>query len=216
MNFQTIDLDTWYRKTYFDHYMKDAKCSFSITANVNVTNLLAVLKKKKIKLYPAFIYIVSRVIHSRPEFRTTFDDKGQLGYWEQMHPCYTVFHQDDQTFSALWTEYSDDFSQFYRQYLLDAERFGDKRGLWAKPGIPPNTFSVSSIPWVSFTNFNLNLDNSEHLLPMITNGKYFSEGGETFLPVSLQVHHAVCDGYHAGAFMNELERLAADCEEWLV
>lgn len=128
--------------------MKDAKCSFSITANVKVTNLLALLKKKKIKLYPAFIYIVSRVIHSRPEFRTTFDDKGRLGYWEQMHPCYAIFHQDDQTFSALWTEYSDDFSQFYHQYLLDAERFGDKRGLWAKPDIPPNTFSVSSIPWV--------------------------------------------------------------------
>lgn len=52
MNFQTIDLDTWYRKSYFDHYMKEAKCSFSITTNVNVTNLLAVLKKKKIKLYP--------------------------------------------------------------------------------------------------------------------------------------------------------------------
>ncbi|RCK12069.1 hypothetical protein DT075_15550 [Bacillus licheniformis] len=67
--------------------------------------------KKKIKLYPAFIYIVSRVIHSRPEFRTTFDDKGRLGYWEQMHPCYAIFHQDDQTFSALWTEYSDDFSR---------------------------------------------------------------------------------------------------------
>ncbi|MGI6833678.1 MULTISPECIES: type A chloramphenicol O-acetyltransferase [Bacillus] len=216
MNFQTIDLDTWYRKSYFDHYMKEAKCSFSITANVNVTNLLAVLKKKKIKLYPVFIYIVSRAIHSRPEFRTTFDDKGQLGYWEQMHPCYTIFHQDDQTFSALWTEYSDDFSRFYRQYLQDAERFGDKKGLWAKPDIPPNAFSVSSIPWVRFTNFNLNLDNSEHLLPIITNGKYFSEGGETFLPVSLQVHHAVCDGYHAGAFMNELERLAADCEEWLM
>ena len=89
MNFQTIELDTWYRKSYFDHYMKEAKCSFSITANVNVTNLLAVLKKNK--LYPAFIYIVSRVIHSRPEFRTTFDDKGQLGYWEQMHPCYAIF-----------------------------------------------------------------------------------------------------------------------------
>lgn len=125
MNFQIIELDTWYRKSsYFDHYMNEAKCSFSITANVNVTNLLAVLKKKKIKLYPAFIYIVSRVIHSRPEFRTTFDDKGQLGYWEQMHPCYTIFHQDDQTFSALWTEYSDDFSQFYRQYL------SGRRALW--------------------------------------------------------------------------------------
>lgn len=216
MNFQTIELDTWYRKSYFDHYMKEAKCSFSITANVNVTNLLALLKKKKIKLYPAFIYIVSRVIHSRPEFRTTFDDKGRLGYWEQMHPCYAIFHQDDQTFSALWTEYSDDFSQFYHQYLLDAERFGDKRGLWAKPDIPPNTFSVSSIPWVSFTNFNLNLDNSEHLSADYHKREILFRRPGNIFARSLQVHHAVCDGYHAGAFMNELARLAADCKEWLV
>lgn len=31
-----------------------------------------------------------------------------------------------------------------------------------------------------------------------------------------QVHHAVCDGYHAGVFMNDVERLADCCGEWLL
>ncbi|MEB2301160.1 chloramphenicol acetyltransferase [Lysinibacillus xylanilyticus] len=29
-----------------------------------------------------------------------------------------------------------------------------------------------------------------------------------YLPVSLQMHHAVCDGYHAGLFMNYLQSYA--------
>ncbi|KAA6451218.1 type A chloramphenicol O-acetyltransferase [Bacillus swezeyi] len=216
MNFQTIDLEHWNRKPYFEHYMKEGKCSFSITANVNITVLLEVLRQKNIKLYPAFIYMVSRIVHSYSEFRTSFNEKGQLGYWDQMNPCYTIFHQEDQTFSAVWTEYSNRFSRFYHNYLKDMEQFGDKKGLWAKENIPANVFSVSSIPWVALTSFNLNLARSGHLLPIITNGKFFSDGKETFLPVSLQVHHAVCDGYHAGVFMNDLQGLADSCEEWLV
>ncbi|WP_293657456.1 hypothetical protein [uncultured Paenibacillus sp.] len=29
------------------------------------------------------------------------------------------------------------------------------------------------------------------------------------------MHHAVCDGYHAGVFMNEWEGLAQRCGEWM-
>jgi len=35
------------------------------------------------------------------------------------------------------------------------------------------------------------------------------------LPVSLQIHHAVCDGYHASVFMNDLQRLADESADWL-
>ncbi|MCY9309347.1 type A chloramphenicol O-acetyltransferase [Bacillus inaquosorum] len=215
MNFQRIELEQWHRKRYFEHYMKAGKCSYSITANINVTGLLNKLRDKKVKFYPAFIYMVSRIVNAHPEFRTAFHD-GQLGCWEQMNPCYTIFHQEDQTFSALWSEYSHDFPRFYQNYVRDIERFGDKKGLWAKENIPANTFSVSSIPWVNFTSFHLNLANSDHLLPIITNGKFFSDGKETYLPVALQCHHAVCDGYHAGVFINELQKLTDSCREWLV
>ncbi|CEH28098.1 chloramphenicol acetyltransferase [Aneurinibacillus migulanus] len=216
MNFYRIDMDRWSRKPYFEHYMKESKCSYSITANLNVTTLLDRLQNKKVKLYPAFIYMVSRVVNSHTEFRTTFNDKGQLGYWDHMIPNYTIFHKEDKTFSAMWTEYSNDFSLFYKNYQCDMEQFGDKKGLWAKENVPVNTFSISSLPWVSFTGFNLNLYNEEYLLPIITGGKYFSDGKEILLPVSLQVHHAVCDGYHVSTFINDLQKLADSCEEWVV
>ena len=53
-------------------------------------------------------------------------------------------------------------------------------------------FPISSIPWASFTGFNLNINNEgDFLLPIITCGKYFNEENKVMLPVSLQVHHSV-------------------------
>ena len=53
------------------------------------------------------------------------------------------------------------------------------------------------------------------MLPIITFGKYFEQTGRVLLPVALQLHHAVCDGYHAGLFVSELQRFADHCKEWL-
>lgn len=216
LTFNKIDRDQWNRSEHFEHYMNDAKCTYSLTANLNVTLLLNCLKDKGIKLYPAFIYMVSRVVHSYPEFRTSFDDQGDLGYWDEMIPNYTVFHQEDHTFSVIWTAYSQDFNAFQENFLKDQLWFGDQRGLWAKPRKPSNTFSISMMPWISFSSFDLHLSNDEYLLPIITGGKYFSDQNETYLPVSLRVHHAVCDGYHAGLFYNDLQALADSCEDWLI
>ena len=36
-------------------------------------------------------------------------------------------------------------------------------------------------------------------------GKYFECDGKRFLPLAIQVHHAVCDGYHVGMFVERLQ-----------
>lgn len=216
MNFHPIDMENWGRKPYFEHYLHAARCTFSMSANINITPLLPVLRAQGVKLYPAFLYMVTKTVNAHREFRTCYDQEGRLGYWESMVPLFTFFHKDDCTFSAMWTDYSDDFNRFYQNYLEDMRRYGDVKGFRAKDNEPPNTLSVSCIPWISFTGFNLNIfGDGRYLLPIVTSGKYFEQNGQTLLPVSLQVHHAVCDGYHAGVFINELEGLAQHCGDWL-
>ena len=43
------------------------------------------------------------------------------------------------------------------------------------------------------------------LLPIFTMGKYFERDGKRLLPLAIQVHHAVCDGYHVGVFVEKLQ-----------
>lgn len=76
----------------------------------------------------------------------------------------------------------------------------------AKPNIPENTFPVSMIPWVAFDGFNLNLKKGyDYLLPIFTMSKFEFTNKQYLLPLSIQVHHAVCDGFHISRFVNELQ-----------
>ncbi len=187
-----------------------------MTVNVDITRLLKELHQKGIKFYPVFIYLISRVVNNHKEFRTCFNDEGVLGYWEVMIPSYTTFHKDDKSFSSIWTDYSSDFHIFYKNYEEDMRCYTNVHGLFTKENIPPNVFPISSIPWASFTGFNLNINNDgDFLLPIITCGKYFNEENKVMLPVSLQVHHSVCDGYHASRFIEDLQKLSNSCNEWL-
>ncbi|MCF6409575.1 type A chloramphenicol O-acetyltransferase [Pseudalkalibacillus salsuginis] len=215
MRFNLIDRENWDRTEYFEHYLSQ-KCTYSLTANIDITTLLEQLRNKGIKLYPAFIYMVTRIVNAHEEFRTCFNDEGDLGYWDHMIPSYTIFHDDNKSFSSLWTAFSNEFLVFYKNYNDDITRYSNAKGLFTKDNEPENCFPISSIPWVSFTSFNLNInDDHDFLLPIITSGKYFNQENKTLLPVSLQVHHAVCDGYHAGTFIEELQQLANNFHDWL-
>ena len=125
-----------------------------------------------------------------------------------MLPCYTIFHKDTETFSNLWTVYCKDYEEFYKMYENDLRQYGNQKGMFGEPDVPDNCFTVSMIPWVSFEGFNLNLQKGyDYLLPIFTMGKYYEENGRILLPLAIQVHHAVCDGFHLCRFINELQEL---------
>ncbi len=64
------------------------------------------------------------------------------------------------------------------------------------------------IPWTTFEGFNLNFKHGyDYLLLIFTMGKYFKEQDKYLLPLSIQVHNAVCDGFHICRFANELQDL---------
>ena len=216
MNFNTIDMNHWDRRQHFEHFFKNVKCGFSVTANIEITALVPAVKAKSLKLYPVLLYMVSSVVNGRQEFRVCFNQDKELGCWDSMNPSYTIFHQTTHTFSSLWTEYTTDFKEFYQNLQLDMEQYSNCTELFPKPDCPPNCFPVSCIPWMSFTGFNLNLfTDSEFLLPIVTIGRYFEQGKTLQLPVCLQVHHAIADGYHASQFMNGLQQFAATSENWM-
>lgn len=206
MGFKLIDVSKWDRKEYFDHYLHDITCTYSMTLNLDLTILLQEVKREGVKLYPVMIYLLSMIVNRHEEFCTALDPNGQVGIFDLLHPSCTVFQKESETFTNLWTEYTPSFSEFYQRYLLDIQNYGEIKRFIAKPNMPANVLNVSSIPWVSFTGFNLNLPKiTDYLLPIFTTGKYFEQNGKMWLPIAIQVHHAVCDGFHLARFINELQ-----------
>lgn len=210
MGFTRIKQEHWARKEVFNHYLNEVACTYSMTLQLDVTHLVKEVKKQQIKFYPTIMYLLASLVNRYEEFRTALDAKGDVGVFDLLHPSYTVFQQDTQTFTNLWTEYSSSFSTFYECYELDLKHYGAIKSFNAKPGVPENVFNISSIPWVHFSGFNLNIKDAKHLLPIFTIGKYCEQGGVIHLPLAIQVHHAVCDGFHIGRFTHELQKAALD------
>ena len=64
------------------------------------------------------------------------------------------------------------------------------------------------VPWTSFEGFHLHLPKGNtYLLPIFTMGRYEERDGKWWLPLAIQVHHAVCDGFHVCRFVGELRAL---------
>ena len=202
--FQKIDRSTWKREEYFNHYFSNLPCTYSMTLQLDIT----ILRKKNLSLYPTMLYLITSVVNRHEEFRTALDNSGDVGVYDYLSPCYTVFHKESETFSNLWTTYSPDYEKFCADYKKDIQEYGSIDRMIAKPHAPENTFPVSMIPWSSFDGFNLNLQKGyDYLLPISTMGKFKVVNGRYFLPLAVQVHHAVCDGFHLSRFFNELQEL---------
>lgn len=97
-----------------------------MTVQLDVTRFRAMLERKGLKFYPSFIWCVSHTILSHPAFRMGVDSEGQPGTYDRMHPNYTVFHEDDHTFSDLWTEHNESFPVFYQAFLSDVATYGTR------------------------------------------------------------------------------------------
>ncbi len=203
MALQLIDLETWERREFYEHFIHEVVCSYSITVNVDITPLAGQ------QLYPAMIWLLTKTVNEMPQFRTTLTKAGP-GIYDSMHPMYTVFNQENKNFSGIWSYYSEDYSEFLNGYQADVAEYSKSTRYAPKDGTPENAFNISMVPWLEFTSVNLNVfDDGKFLLPIFTLGKYFDREGKRLLPLAIQVHHAVCDGYHVGLFVEKLQRSIA-------
>ncbi len=215
MNFKKIDMEKWDRKENYEWFTTKNRCKINMTMNVDVTNLVKIIKQNKLRCYPTFTYIASMVINKHDEFKMNYDESGNLGVYDIIHPRYPIFHESDEKISILWTEYSEDFKVFYSSFISDIEKYGEKRSMAAKGKFPPNCFDMSSLPWSSFTSFDCPPTHDVVWLPFVMVGRFFESNDKMLLPVSISVHHATCDGYHVSRFFSEFQNLAKDFEKYL-
>ncbi|TDE94813.1 type A chloramphenicol O-acetyltransferase [Occultella glacieicola] len=206
-----IDLATWPRRQHFEHYLHAVPCTYSMTVELDVTEFVRALRNSPRRTYVAQIWALGTIVNAREEFRMCLTESDAPAVWPVLHPSFTLFNAERETFSSVWAPYDPDFATFHDGAAALLDRHRDSTEFFPVGGGPPNTFDVSSLPWASFTGFNLNIrDAWRHLAPIFTLGRYQEGDGRVFLPLALQVHHAAADGFHSARFVNELQAVFAD------
>lgn len=209
-----LDLDAWPRRSHFDFFRRFDQPFFNLCAPVEVTALVEHCRAAGRSFFLASLYLVHRVSQEVEPFRYRLRGDRVLVH-ETLDVGATVL-RDDETFTFVHFPHAGDFETFERRglELLEEARRSETP---LDPRDPQDdVIHVSVLPWVAFTSIShARRWGREDSVPKIGLGKHHRRdgelgGGPCWLPVSVEVHHALMDGLHAGRFFERLGELAAE------
>lgn len=206
-----IDVDSWPRAEHFRHYSTAVPCSYAVTVELDATRLTKAIRDAGRKTYPTQIWALADAVNRHEAFRMGLTADDAPGVWDVVHPSFTVFNPERETFASVWTPYDPDFAAFHERVtdILSTHRSATE--MFPQSDTPPNTFDISSLPWTTFTAFSLQIKDAwTHLPPIFTLGRYVERDGRVLQPLAIQLHHAAADGFHTGRLVDDLQRVFDD------
>ena len=212
MDYKVIDVDRYYRKDVFRHFSEDCRCSTSMTARVDVTELVKYSRKTDTKFYINFLYILSKALNSREDYRMGYLwQTGQLVCYNSINPTQYVFHDDTETCTPVYTVYNPDYHIFYQAAADDIARAKESREYGLDMINHTNLFDASYISWLSYDSMNIELpDGHLFFAPIVNWGKYREEEGRLMMPVTVRLNHAIADGFMVAKVFHLIEK-EAEC-----
>ncbi len=208
--FTEYDMDLWSGAGNFNFYTGVLPTGFNTCVDIDITRIYDAAKKKGVKFSACYLFLLSKAMNENENFRILLKND-KPGFYSKIIPGFSVFHDDDKTNSLLWVDYNPDepFEIFERRFSEEMVKYGNCHGILSKNEMPPeNCFIAGILPWVSFTSYSpVPYKMSSCFFPVTESGKIKECGGKRFLPFSITVHHAVCDGYSLSLFLQRFQEL---------
>ena len=208
MNDKLVDMEKYYRKGVFRHFSEDCKCSVSMTCRIDVTKLVEYSKNSGTKFYINFLYVLSKVLNSREDYRMSYLYKtDELIVYDKINPTQYIFHENTETCTPVYTEYFDDYEVFYKSCEQDIQKAKETRKYGLDMENHPIWFDASYISWLSYDSLNIELpDGYLYFMPIVNWGRYKKEDERYVMPVSVRMNHAIADGYLISKVFRLLEK----------
>jgi chloramphenicol O-acetyltransferase type A len=200
---KTIRFEDPHRRKHFDFFSKMDQPHFSITANVDVTELR---RNRDLKLTPAIVYVLSRAANEIAELRRRIRGAEVVEH-DVVHPSFAVRTDVSDVFSFCEVPYRPSMSEFIADAMVRMEERRTTPSLEDEPGRDDYLF-MSAIPWIAFTAITHAMHyHPTDSVPRIAWGKVFAANERALMPLSIQAHHALVDGIHLGRFFERTQEL---------
>lgn len=203
---KTINIDKWKRKEHFEFFSKMASPYFGIVTEVDCTNAYVKSKELGQSLFAHYLHKSMIAVNSVEELRYRIIDNNVVVF-DKINVGATI-GRDDGTFAFIFVKYLEDFELFNKELQLEIECVKNSNGLRLNgDNEKKDLIRHSTIPWYSFTGL-LHPTNFTHneSVPKITFGKYSIKDNRKLLPVSIEAHHGLVDGYHLAKYLEEFQK----------
>ena len=205
---KVIDLENYPRRTHYEFFKTLAYPYVGLTANVDVTDLVAKAKAENGSVFLACLYVVAHAANAVPELRQRMV-KDMILQYDHCDTAHTVAMPDD-TFCNCRTDCRHSFSEFLVYGKACQQEAMQHHGFASTQPDETGLIFVSCVPWVSFTQVIQPAPIPADSNPRIVMGKFIRENGKILMPLSIQANHALVDGRHLGQFYMEFEKLATE------
>ncbi len=201
-----IDIENWNRKEHFEFFSKMASPYFGITTEVDCTKAYINAKESGHSFFAYYLHKSMLAVNSVEELRLRIVDK-QVVLFERINAGATVGRANG-TFGFIFVNFSDNFEIFNNELQNEIQIVLNSTGLRLNDDdIKKDLIRHSTIPWTTFSGLlhPTNFDKTESV-PKITFGKFNIRDGKKYLPVSIEAHHGLVDGFHLAKYLSEFQR----------
>jgi len=199
-----VEVENWARKQSYEHFKDYDQPFFSITANLDATELYRFCKENNLSFSIATLFCSIKAANEIREFRIRLINEKPVEF-DEIHATQTILN-DDETFSFCYFENKQNIFDYDKSGKIAVAKYKELKTLDVEnERIDLVYYSV--IPWISFTSFkNAMKSDKFQTVPRIVFGKMFEENGKKLLPHSVEVHHAVMDGIHVGKYFEKIQQ----------
>lgn len=208
-----LDTAAWPRRAAFEHFRAFDQPFFGVCTRIDAAPVRRALQGGG---YAAACWYTSlRLAQAIEPFRYRLEGE-RVRILERMEGSTTVLLPDESLGFADLPWHDDGFAAFRAR--ADAAVTAVRRGQtpFAARVDEQALVHFTTLPWLHFTSFtharNLKRQDS---IPKIAFGRLQADGERLWMPLAVDVHHALMDGLHVGRFVEGFEAAFADPAAWL-
>jgi len=206
MNKKELKLSDWNRREHYEFFSGFDEPFFGIVSTVNFTKGYQKIKDNRYSYFLYYLHKALQAANAIEAFRYRIEEE-KVYIYDQIHASPTI-GREDHTFGFSFMTYQESFEIFQRDAQKGIDKIKNTIGLCHTEDTKRvDTIHFSSIPWYNFTGLSHARHFKKDSVPKISFGKYTKKQDEISLPIAINVHHGLIDGYHVGLYLEEFQRL---------
>lgn len=200
---EVIDINTWKRKQHYDHFRSLKDPCFGVVFPVDVSKAYDFSKTHGVSFFGKYLHDCMKAINEVDELKVRIKDDQVIKY-ESINASATLM-RSDQTFGFSYIEFDNDLDQFLSHLISEKKRIQATGALFPLRN-DLECIHCSAMPWVNFSGHKEPVSGALNSVPKLAFSKTVKENdGKMMMNVSINVNHALVDGYHIGIFAEKFQ-----------
>ncbi len=198
-----LNIHTWNRKAHFNHFNALEDPYFAVTVPFEVSKAYRYAKQNGISFFGKYLHDCMKAINNVENFKYRIENNEVIVH-DVIHASATLMRSDN-TFGFSFINFDEDLGVFLNNINKEKERIENGSDLYP----PDNTLDCiycSALPWFSFTGHKEPFSGITDSVPKFGYSKFEQKGEDLIMNVSINVNHALVDGYHVGLFCEAFQK----------